>query len=305
MVKCGKCSKVIDKDVNIVNCINCSFCNMKFHTDCVNLSENLFKTLLNRKPNILWRCDYCSNCDIIAIMEKLDFLCSEILLLKETVMHNLNKSHMFQKSTNNIKVDNKNNGNSILNQTFCEEKQKSYSDVVKNIVEGVDAITDNVENVINTDKMVNINKNAIIVDAAAEITCLKTPKRRRKNQKTRSEKDTPQLVVGDSSTADGLEIVEKLSWIHVSNFSPTTTEDAIIKYTADKFKVSTKDIKCFKLVKKDANLDLLRFVSFKLGLPSSFLKNVFEPSNWPAGSVVKSFVSNPKNLATEIVSKIT
>lgn len=58
-------------------------------------------------------------------------------------------------------------------------------------------------------------------------------------------------------------------------------------------------MECYKLVKKDAELNDLKRVNFKLGISPCFYKDVVNPELWPTDIRVRPFVNFPKKAMSE------
>lgn len=121
------------------------------------------------------------------------------------------------------------------------------------------------------------------VNAANDIPAKKSnwvkvkPKRRHKR-----------VVFGDNSNSE-LEVATNRKWVHVSSFKPNVTVDQILEYVEKHANVAKTNMECYKLVKKDADLNAMKRVSFKLGISPGFYNELFKPSVWPAEVQVRPF----------------
>lgn len=90
------------------------------------------------------------------------------------------------------------------------------------------------------------------------------------------------------------EVDPNMRRIFISRLEPSTSCDQIIEHLKSKNIIDdSTDIKCTKLVKKDANLDELSFVSFKLDVPKNMFNLLNDPSMWPDSVAIREFVDNP------------
>lgn len=82
--------------------------------------------------------------------------------------------------------------------------------------------------------------------------------------------------------------------IFVSRLKPTTSCTDIIEHLVSKKMIAeANDIYCTKLVKKDAKLDELSFVSFKLDVPEHLFAAISNPLMWPDSVAIREFVDTP------------
>lgn len=78
--------------------------------------------------------------------------------------------------------------------------------------------------------------------------------------------------------------------LHLSNLPTNITELDIINYVKLKGISNTDDIKLTKLVKSDADLSLLTFISFKIDTSETIYQLIRNDAFWPNGCKVKDFV---------------
>ncbi|XP_053686613.1 uncharacterized protein LOC128736159 [Sabethes cyaneus] len=77
-------------------------------------------------------------------------------------------------------------------------------------------------------------------------------------------------------------------WIYLSRLDPCHSVDDIIAMTQECL-VITNSPKVILLVKKDANLSKLNFVSFRVEVPNELKDLALEASTWPTGVLVRKF----------------
>lgn len=95
--------------------------------------------------------------------------------------------------------------------------------------------------------------------------------------------------------------------IWVSKFHPETKPDEIAEYivTQTEAKDKTK-FRCSMLVKKDADLSQMSFVSYKIDATPEVYDILIDPENWPSDKQVREFVklSPPKRNFNDFVPEI-
>lgn len=80
--------------------------------------------------------------------------------------------------------------------------------------------------------------------------------------------------------------------IWVSRFHPETTIDQVMDYIVGKMgDVDKQNFNCRKLVKKDADLSSMQFVSFKIDVMDDFFEKLSDPQIWPKYILVREFFS--------------
>jgi hypothetical protein len=88
--------------------------------------------------------------------------------------------------------------------------------------------------------------------------------------------------MGTGSGVSGLAVVAPRKWLHATNFSTTTTTDAVSGLTTST--TNCEDIKCKILMPKSvSNVSDLDYVSFKIGVTSEVYEKLYCPTFWPAG----------------------
>lgn len=305
---CSKCFNNIQKKCEII----CEICQCKFHKICAKIeNENAFNSLLDYE-NIVFNCDNClhSSRDLI---KKISLLTYEIQHLKALF------AQLFDNASNN---NNKNNNqrslpvlNADLNSNVCSSNGTqatttiSFGDSNTNSFFKKNA-TGNIVSSVNNSELPTTSKKAFLsVDTAAVNTTAdidqnnvanvdvlngdvaldvqgtsnwtNVTNRRKKPKKNK-------FIVGDSNNAE-LEVAVRTKWVHLSSFKPTVSAEDITNYVSKHLDVDKSLISCYKLVKKDASLETLRYVNFKLGVPSAFYNTLLEPKLWTCDVKVRPF----------------
>ena len=120
-----------------------------------------------------------------------------------------------------------------------------------------------------------------------------------KKKKTPKKKREMKIIGTDTST--DLSAIPKIKWLHLSRFANTTTPDDIVKFISSKTNIPTDSFKCFMLVKKDANVSELKFVTFKLSVSHEHLSTVMDSSLWPIHVQVKYFLTLDRKEKTQTI----
>lgn len=81
----------------------------------------------------------------------------------------------------------------------------------------------------------------------------------------------------------------KYKYLYVSQLKPSTTDDQMIQFVADRLNISQSDVTSKILVRKDFNFDELEYVSFKIGLKEDVIEYAMNNNFWPDGVTVRNF----------------
>ncbi|XP_058840873.1 uncharacterized protein LOC131696345 [Topomyia yanbarensis] len=97
----------------------------------------------------------------------------------------------------------------------------------------------------------------------------------------------------DASTDLSVPIVpvaprESKFWLFLSRFSPSATVEEISKLVQHNLETQNP-VDVVKLVKKDADLNQMTFVSFKVGLPLEMKTRAMQPTSWQKGIYFREF----------------
>lgn len=84
--------------------------------------------------------------------------------------------------------------------------------------------------------------------------------------------------------------------LYVSRLNPSVTNEELIDYIVSNTPVNDKTkFNVHKMVKKDADLSSMKFVSFKVELNAEDLDVLDDGDLWPEGVIVREFKPAPKN----------
>ncbi|XP_017483648.1 PREDICTED: mucin-5B-like, partial [Rhagoletis zephyria] len=99
--------------------------------------------------------------------------------------------------------------------------------------------------------------------------------------KKRTHKRHRRCVFGSNENSE-LGVVVRRKWLHLSYFLPTVRTDDIIGYVAKYAAIDKKTIVCYKLVKKDSDLETIKHINFKLGVSESDYSKILSSDIWPS-----------------------
>lgn len=314
---CAKCFKSLQSD----KFVKCYICNSKFHLFCSGIDEQPAYGVLKKNKNIVFNCDDCfsiSNdlvsavCSLSNELRELKSSVNEMLRRNSNIANDLGASTSRGHSTRplstvtaaNAAVNDVTSKNNDMNQTpiimseYVLDKTMVAKDFV--VAEHTNAV------VVGSNVRTEHNSNSTSVDHAsmtsaetgmhdaislpashadvnsnpAHISDWVAVNRRKKNNRM--------FVIGKNSTNE-LDVIARRKWVHISSFKPTVTEDQILSYVEKSIDIARNHLLCRKLVKKDANVDEIRRVSFKLGISADFYSMLFKPEIWPSDVKVRPF----------------
>lgn len=95
-------------------------------------------------------------------------------------------------------------------------------------------------------------------------------------------------VVDRRSAPKPVDPLSKGIWI--SKFHPETTTEELENYIIENTAVKDKSkFKCSKLVKKEADVTQMKFVSFKIAVAPDDFDELMKPENWPRDKLIREF----------------
>jgi hypothetical protein len=121
----------------------------------------------------------------------------------------------------------------------------------------------------------------------------KTPKSNKLNSSksssnpgSRDNTKRTEVIIGTSVTNDSLKSASQRSLLFVSRVSPNVTCEGVLSYISEK---GISDVECTQLKTRYAS-----YKSFKVSVPSSSEKDTLNPSFWPNGVLVRSFIPSKR-----------
>lgn len=115
------------------------------------------------------------------------------------------------------------------------------------------------------------------------------PQKRRRDERTKVSK--PLLGGTKPSTSCAVAIVpppKELFWVYLSRIHPSVTAEAISDLAKECLHCD-EAFKVIPLVKKDADLNAMNFISFKVGMDCKLRDSALNPDTWPHGILFREF----------------
>lgn len=270
------------------NFIACHVCRAKYHFICGNINEK-FVEEFNKNKNIVFNCTDCLKISS-NLLSHISSLANEVrelkVMLNTSVTNEISDlKQQFVKFSTNKESEQKG-----------QQKLCSYSSVVNNTDEqssnALDAAA--VKNKTNKQTVLPATSLPTVSSNNAEYisnTDIKTSDWKRVQR--RKKKKGP--IVFGANSSDELDVIAQKRWIHLSSFKPTVTCEQIINYVEKNADIGKNHMVCYKLVKKDADLNLMKRISFKLGISHCFYTEILKSELWPTDIRVRPFVNFQRN----------
>ena len=115
------------------------------------------------------------------------------------------------------------------------------------------------------------------------------PKKRRREERTKANK--PLLIGTNSSTSQAVTTVpppKELFWLYLSRIHPSVKSEAVVELVKNSLQCEDP-VKVFPLLKKDADLNTMNFISFKVGLDTKYRDIALSTSTWPRSLLFREF----------------
>lgn len=296
---CAKCFKSLKSQY-----IVCHICRAKFHHICARVEEKFCEMFSNNK-NIVFNCDDCRNVSS-NMVEHISSLTNEVRELKHSIMNT-------QTICEDLKILKLKFDDLVSNlgvkKTKLPKKQQTSEHLNNNNAVGISAAGDSVNSA--TAETTALNSQHFL-SAASSVSSLPTVASSVLNGPNTFEDNTQpvqkandwvrvqrrrrnrQPVIHGSNISDELEVVAQKKWVHLSSFKSNVTSDQIISYVEQHTEFGKEHMDCYKLVKKDTDVNLLKKVNFKLGISPCFYDEILNSKLWPTGIRVRPFVNFPR-----------
>ncbi|XP_055524673.1 uncharacterized protein LOC129718196 [Wyeomyia smithii] len=122
------------------------------------------------------------------------------------------------------------------------------------------------------------------------------PKKRRREEQTKT--NPPLLVRTKSSSSQTIMTVsppKELFWLYLSRIHPSVKTEAIVELAKESLQCN-EPIKVIPLLKRNADLSTMNFISFKVGMDKKYRDIALDVETWPRGVVFREFDgTNAKN----------
>ncbi|KAK9731533.1 hypothetical protein QE152_g13617 [Popillia japonica] len=284
MSKCGACSKKVSRYDDSTMCNK--GCGEKFHSVCVDVSEEQLTNLKTTGNIRQWACSSCeTNPNLQAAFRNKNVVPVKLILTYKLLSAiKIYKTIKYMKRVDNITSD--------------AQKSKDTKNV--NSSKTVNTNTNN-----NTDKNKTVNNNTNKDDTYKNKTeytaIIKEIEERRSKENNSSDSDgfqpvvnrrkntKPRTVIMGLGTNTKLKAVMKYSYLYISKLDKDTTVEDIIKYLEGK---NFSEIKCDKMNSKRPDI----YSSFRLGVLQNRLLELKDPNIWPLGTYVNNFFWKMKPL---------
>lgn len=249
------CSRCLNS-ISDDNFVQCqSGCKLYFHSKCIGLELSTLK-VIKTSTNLFWFCDSCSSIHTHGLLSKLNVVSEQLKSISDDVA-----ALREIKAKNSLKTTvNAEAGaleGSPLQQHSTVKKKPANAKQNKNQ---------------NKDNLSIINKKTLV----------KEPER-------------DKIKAASVDDVDVIRAAPTNISVHLQHLDKYTSVEAILKHSSNILSISQNEMKCFKLIKKDADLNALKSVSFLLILPSTFYKKISNKKHWPYGVHIKKFVYKQKS----------
>ncbi|XP_053686501.1 uncharacterized protein LOC128736042 [Sabethes cyaneus] len=129
---------------------------------------------------------------------------------------------------------------------------------------------------------------------SSKITLREPPLKRRREERMMT--SLPPLIGTKSTTSLTVPTVpppKELFWLYMSRFHPSVKSETVTELVRDCLQCEDP-IKVIPLLKKDADLNAMNFISFKIGLDKKYRSVALDPGTWPNGIAFREF-DNPNS----------
>lgn len=248
--------------------LKCVLCKHLFHIKCAKVKVSDALIINDDNNNIHWFCDECS------MLTQSEFL--------RSILTKVNKLELVvDKIDNNVSALIENQSKIINQEVFSttpaantrsrigSKKRKGNSDDIVGDVPIAKKSTQ--EEIINVEDSHNKTFRSVLVGDG------------------NVEQSNGEIVLAPQA-------IEERRWIFVSRLNPNTTADTLSLWLKNKLK--SEDILCFPLIPRGVQINDLKMISFKMGIPMSLLDAAKSKSNWPPGVQIRDFVVRVVSIPT-------
>ena len=253
---CGKCVKAI-RGIEFAKCGG--YCDQLFHFACCGTTRPAYETV---SSNSFWLCDDCraivnNRClkELCAVDPTIQALKLELEGMKEQIA---TLASAVETNTVNTKAD--------LMQ-FGKQLSECKLNTTNNLTD----------------------KSEITPRGPTIWPLINRPAPKRRREERISNRDIITGTNANRSTAVvTVPVAENKFWIYLSRIHPDVSVDNIEQMVKECIQCAEPP-EIVKLVKKDADLKSLRFVSFKVGFDPKLKATALSPSTWPTGILFREF----------------
>lgn len=304
-LKCAKCSNIILDDG-----IKCGlFCGNSFHKICASVPELFHGELGKPNSNIAYHCSECSKFPIRQLFTKVNDLVSVVDMLSKKMCDfdslQLNVSDLLnvvRNSSNYCCASDVHTGKTKSKHSNCVITDNSFASTSKSLRPQPNTpIITNTKGALNSslhdsDTVCPVPVNTAVcgvTDIPNTSSNENEPNWQVAQNKRRKHRTH---IIGADTLPDDLNVIARINWLHVSKFSTSTSENAIIKYVSTKLNINDNEVLCFKLIKKGMDISRLKYINFKVGVPAYKFNSALNANSWPLNVYVRNFDSLSKNV---------
>lgn len=269
-MRCKTCSEEI-VSADFVKCNG--ICMSTFHSKCVSLSKTLLNAL-GANPNIRWYCHDCNSRD--SITASMTEVKESVGLMTTSLSHDLGQ---FLKSMSDMTT-------CVMNSLSSIAMRPPGTVVTPNNL--------------TTTSVSHVHTASLPAPGAFTVGLSSRPSlKRRKGQSSQSNpnkihcSDDRSSVNKPASASCPSDSVNKS--IVVSNVSPDTDAHLLTTFLCSKLKADVDQVKVVSIVPKSISPEDVKFMQFRVSIPSALYDSVMHPSFWPPGVKVRDFVLRQTN----------
>lgn len=265
MNSCASCTKAIQADP-----ILCAgYCGLAFHSECTGISPECLIEIASGS-GVLWMCGECiefRNNGKIGLIAELESLLSKM-------MDGVSASLMaaFTKLREEVL------------SLKSPRSPRVYAEVIK----------------ASPHQLLTTHSAHRITDGSHSPAQSTTQQKPPSHYHARTSAGTlPPLSKGADTTQgiiDPILIAPNRTWLFMSRFAPSVTEDNVADMVAARLALRKDEIYVRRLVKRDADISTLHFISFKVAVPAEKRVAALSPASWPSNLAFREFQSVPRDV---------
>lgn len=292
----------------------CGKCGDTLHLMCIGINEKVCTVLIH--PNLRLLCNGCSSGSSTTAANKSVMLKQSKLLLKPQASPNTSSSVLSTQDNGELlqlleKIHHVVSDTNTKVTSHVTASSKSYADILKDVKE----LNTNTKTVVSRNERSSFAAVTARRNGAFPSLGGQTPKRRRESSPPK--KFTGRTLLAGTATVaehglgDSVPMAKVQSQsksknmyahltksIYVSRLQTSVTEEKINAYIRTRLpSITSTDISLRLLVKKDAKLDELSFVSYRLACTESLYEQFMHPSFWPAHVMIGEFIERERPAA--------
>lgn len=182
----------------------------------------------------------------------------------------------------------------LMKMTRFKETMSSMSEGISSIQNKHDEAFSELKEAIkfNGEKIEKLSKK-VFETASTPLTSrlptVEPPKKRRREERLLT--NLP-LLVGTKATSSRAVMTvsppKELFWLYLSRIHPSVKSEAVAELVKTSLQCNDP-IKVVPLLKKDADLNAMNFISFKVGIDKKFRDAALETETWPQGILFREF----------------